>query len=142
MKGSKPHIKLERDTLPDMAPPDWFSGDAKAEWDRVYPLLVERKILTRADLGILENYCTTIGLAREMGREIAKLGAVQKVYGIDKEGKSLLLSVRKNPAVSIMEKANDQARQMAGELGLTPVSRSRPTVQDDDAGDSLFDWEG
>lgn len=142
MKGTKPHLKLERDTLPDMAAPDFMGPDAAAEWDRVYPLLVERKILTRADLGILENYCEAIGMARDMGREIKKLGAVQLIYQIDKEGNSRVISSRKNPAVAIQADATNRARQMAGELGLTPVSRSRPTVKDDDDDDGLFDWGG
>ena len=30
----------------------------------------------------------------------------------------------------------------AAELGLTPVSRSRPAIEDDDDDDDLFGWEG
>ncbi|KAF0172876.1 MAG: P27 family phage terminase small subunit [Rhodobacteraceae bacterium] len=140
MKGTKPHIKLERDVLPDMAAPDFMGPDAAAEWDRVYPLLVERKILTRADLGILENYCEAIGLAREMGREIRKLGAVQLIYALDKECNSRVISSRKNPACSVQADATNRARLMASELGLTPVSRSRPTVSNEDDQDDLFNF--
>ena len=139
MQGRKPHLKLERDILPDMAAPEFMGPDARAEWDRVYPLLVERKILTRADLGILENYCEAIGMAREMGREIKRLGAVQLIYAIDKEGNSRVISSRKNPAVSVQSDASNRARLMASELGLTPVSRSRPTVSNEDE-DDLFNF--
>jgi P27 family predicted phage terminase small subunit len=140
MKGTKPHLKLERDTLPDMAAPSFMGPDAAAEWDRVYPLLVERKILTRADLGILENYCEAIGLAREMGREIRKLGAVQLIYQIDKDGTARVTNSRKNPAVSVQADCTNRARLMASELGLTPVSRSRPTVSDNGDEDDLFNF--
>lgn len=140
MKGTKPHIKLERDTLPDMPAPEWMGKDARAEWDRVYPILVERKILTRADLGILENYCAAIGQAREAGREVARLGLVQLVYAVDKEGNSRVIASRKNPAVAIEADAQNRARQMASEFGLTPVARSRPTVQDEPDQDDLFNW--
>ncbi len=139
MRGTKPHLKLERDVLPDMAAPDFMGPDAAAEWDRVYPLLVERKILTRADLGILENYCEAIGLAREMGREIKKLGAVQLIYQLDKDGVARVTNSRKNPAVAVQSDASNRARLMASELGLTPVSRSRPTVSDEDE-DDLFNF--
>jgi P27 family predicted phage terminase small subunit len=140
MRGTKPHLKLERDILPDMAAPAFMGEDARAEWDRVFPLLVERKILTRADLGILENYCEAIGLAREMGREIRRLGAVQLIYQIDKDGNSRVVNSRKNPAVSVQADASNRARLMASELGLTPVSRSRPTVSSEDDEDDLFNF--
>ena len=140
MKGTKPHLKLVSDVLPDMAAPDWMGADAAAEWRRVFPALVERKILTLPDLGILENYCEAIGLAREMGRDIRKIGAVQLIYKIDVSGTARVVSSRKNPAVAIQADATNRARQMAGELGLTPVSRSRPTVSSDEDQDGLFDF--
>lgn len=143
MRGAKPHIRIEREALSgDMAPPDWFSEWARAEWARVLPKLVERKILTVDNLGTLENYCVQMGLAREMEREIQKLGAVQFVYALDKEGVARVTGMRKNPAVAVQSGAMDKARLMAAELGLTPVSRSRPTVSKDEGDrDTLFDWE-
>lgn len=142
MRGTKPHLKLERDILPDQSAPAYMGEDARAEWDRVVPLLVERKILTRADLGSLENYCEAIGFAREMSREIKKLGAVQLIYAIDKDGNSRVISARKNPAVQMQKDAVNTARLLASELGLTPVSRSRPTVSDIDEEDDLFGFGG
>jgi P27 family predicted phage terminase small subunit len=142
MKGTKPHIRVERDGLGEMPPPDWMTDDAKAEWRRVVPLLAERRILTVADLGGLENYCMAIGMARDMEREIQRLGAIQKVYKIDKDGNSLLVSCRKNPAVAVQADSVNRARLLAAELGLTPVSRSRPTVEDDSEEDELWDWKG
>lgn len=141
MKGTKPHIRIERDVLPDMPPPEWMGTDAQAEWNRVYPLLVERKILTAADLGNLENYCEAMGMAREMGREVQRHGAVQKIYALDKEGNSILTGVRKNPAVQVQKDAVNTARLLSSELGLTPVSRSRPSVaKEDDDEDDLFSF--
>jgi phage terminase small subunit len=48
----------------------------------------------------------------------------------------------KNPAVSIQADAMTRARLMAAELGCTPVSRSRPSVEDNDGDDDLFGWDG
>lgn len=141
MRGTKPHIKMERDALEDREPPAWLSDDAKSEWLRIVPILAQRKVLTEADLGSVENYCMAMGTVREMEREIQRVGAVQKVYKVDKDGNSLLISIRKNPAVSIQSDAMNKARLLAAEIGCTPVSRSRPTVEDNDGDDDLFSWE-
>lgn len=140
MRGVKPHIKIERDALEEMPPPGWLSDDAKAEWLRILPILAQRRILTEADLGTFENYCMAMGQVRDMEREIQKLGAVQKVYKLDKEGNALLIGIRKNPAVSIQSDAMTRARLLAAELGCTPVSRSRPSVEDNEGDDDLFGW--
>lgn len=124
----------------EMPAPDFLTDDAKAEWRRIVPVLAARKILTVADLGSLENYCMAMGLAREMERQIQKVGAVQTVYQLDKEGVARVVGIRKNPAVQIQSDAMTRARLLAAELGATPVSRSRPTVGDDGDGDDLFDW--
>lgn len=140
MRGRKPHLEIVRGAIEDLPAPDFMTEDAKAEWNRIVPILGRRKILTEADLGGLENYCMAIGLVREMEREIQKLGAIQKVYKVDKDGNSLLVSCRKNPAISIQSDAMTRARLLGAELGATPVSRSRPEVDDDDDDGGLFDW--
>ena len=138
MRGTKPHIKIERDALEHLPPPTWLADEAQAEWQRILPLLAQRRIMTEADLGTFENYCIAMGTVRDMEREIQKLGHVQKVYKVDKDGNSLLISVRKNPAVSIQSDAMTRARLLAAELGCTPVSRSRPSIDDNDGEDDLF----
>lgn len=143
MRGTKPHIRVEREAIEDMPPPDWLSEDAKAEWRRIVPILGQRKILTGADLGSVENYCMAIGLAREMERVIQKEGPVQKIYAVNKDGEERLVRLAKNPAVAIQSDAMTRARLLAAELGCTPVSRSRPTIDDNDGdGDELFGWAG
>jgi P27 family predicted phage terminase small subunit len=99
------------------------------------PLLVERRILTEADLGSLENYCLAIGQVREMERHIQANGAVIE---------DLTGAVKRNPAVSIQADAMTRARLLAAELGLTPVSRSRPAMKEDDFNDidDLFNFSG
>lgn len=142
MRGTKPHIKIERDALEELPAPDWLAEEARAEWARILPILAKRRILTEADLGTFENYCMAMGTVREMEREIQKLGHVQKVYKLDKEGNSLLIGIRKNPAVSIQSDAMTRARLLAAELGCTPVSRSRPSVDDNDGDDDLWSAVG
>ena len=100
--------------------PAWLSKDAKAEWQRVMPILVERRILTDADLASFENYCVAIGQVREMERLIKRAGHVVET---DR-------GPRAHPAVKIQSDAMTRARLLASELGLTPVrGRVRPSLK-------------
>jgi P27 family predicted phage terminase small subunit len=103
-------------------PPAWLSKDAKAEWRRVVPSLIERGVLDTGDLANLENYCLSVGRVREIEREIAK-------------GYDLALDRAQQKAIATV-------RLLAGLFGLTPVDRSRPTIRDgadDDDGDLFGD---
>jgi P27 family predicted phage terminase small subunit len=104
-------------------PPSWLSKDAKAEWRRVASILIEeRKTLTHADLGTLESYCCATGTVREMQRILNRDGAIVVAgTGLPK----------RHPALSAQNAAMQTARLCAAELGLTPVSRSRPAMRDD-----------
>lgn len=131
MRGTKPHLVVDNGAV-KKAPtaPAWLSADAKREWRRVMPILVERRILTTADLGSLENYCVAIGQVREMERRLQEEGHVVET----EQG------LKRHPAVGIQSDAMTRARLLAAELGLTPVSRSRPAIRDDGDDDSLVDF--
>ncbi|WP_334437271.1 P27 family phage terminase small subunit [Bradyrhizobium sp. AZCC 1610] len=79
------------------------------------PDLVERRILTNADLGSLESYCIAIGRVREL-EKLLRAGIDPKLF-------------------RMQDQAIKTARQLAAELGLTPVSRSRPSIRDDNQDD-------
>lgn len=112
MKGPKPELLTDPDAISAMKPPAWLSKHAKAEFRRVMPELAKRKILTPADLGCLESYCIATGRIREL---------------------ELLLHAGFDPKLfRAQNQAMVTARQLAAELGLTPVSRSRPAVRDND----------
>lgn len=118
MRGAKPYtIAAGSSAVTEAAePPEWLSADARAEWDRVAPILItERRSLTEADLASLANYCVAIGQIAECSRTIATEGMTY----MSKAGP------KKHPAVAIRSDAMTQARLLASELGLTPVSRSR-----------------
>ena len=123
MKGTKPHLRTDPEALGDMPAPDWLSADARDEWERVMPILAERRILTVADLGSLENYCICIGRVRE----------TEAAIQTEAEPEMMLKLIR------VQDKAMASARQLASELGLTPVSRSRPTIREDEDSDELVD---
>ena len=115
MKGTKPAMRQAEKPLPAVEAPDWLAEDARREWDRVMPVLTERKILTDADLGGLENYCICIGRVRE----------TEALIQAGQEPEVMLKLAR------LQDKAMASARQLAAELGLTPVSRSRPAIRED-----------
>lgn len=122
MRGTKPQLVVDNDAVRKApAVPSWLSTDAKKEWKRVLPILVGRRILTKGDLGSLENYCTAMGQVREMERHLQDHGHVVDVEGV----------MKRNPAVGIQADAMTRARLLAAELGLTPVSRSRPAIRED-----------
>lgn len=113
MKGTKPHMVQAKDAIDkSRSAPVWMSKDAKAEWKRVFPSLVQRRILTVADLGSLENYSIAMGRVRTIEKALNG--------GFDEK------------LVRAQDKAMTTARQLAAELGLTPVSRSRPSVREND----------
>jgi phage terminase, small subunit, putative, P27 family len=122
MRGAKPTLVISNDAVTKApAPPSWLSLEAKKEWRRVMPPLVKRRILTTADLGGLENYCTAQGRVRELERLIQATA--------DPEALPSLLRMQ--------DKAMQTARQLSAELGLTPVSRSRPAIREDGDDDQL-----
>lgn len=115
MKGTKPQLREANMPVGHIEAPDWLAEDARKEWDRVMPVLSARRILTDADLGGLENYCICIGRVRE----------TETAIQVEADPEMMLKLIR------VQDKAMTSARQLAAELGLTPVSRSRPAIRED-----------
>lgn len=109
MRGRKPsQIAADAGALTAVpSAPSWLSKDAKAEWRRVMPDLVRRRVVTTSDLGSVENYCTVNGRIRELDRAFQSGDIDPKLLRLQ----AMLVQT---------------ARQLATELGLTPVSRSKP----------------
>ena len=123
MRGAKPNMKTALDGCV-VAPkaPAWLPDHAKREWSRVAPILTERRVLTDADLGSLANYCLAIGQVQECQDALKSAG----MFFTAENG-----AIRPHPAIRVQHSAFTNARQLAAEMGLTPVSRSRPALNDD-----------
>jgi P27 family predicted phage terminase small subunit len=124
-RSVKPQVIKPQSPVEIGNPPSWLGKEGKREWRRIAPILNERMTITTGDLGILESYCTAIGTMREAQRLLNRDG--------------LLLNSKKHPAIGTLNAAQTTARLAANELGLTPVSRSRPAIRDtgdDDDGDN------
>jgi P27 family predicted phage terminase small subunit len=119
LRGVKPAISADRDALMKAPPaPKWMSEHARAEWKRALADLIGRRVITRADLTGIENYCVAVGRVRE-------IEAAMRVQPLDKV------------LFGMQNRAMQTARQLAAEYGLSPVSRARvgsnaPDDDDDD----------
>lgn len=106
--------------------PSYLSRDAKSEWRRVAPILTdERKVLTHADLAALENYVIAVAMMRQAARDVQANGNV-------------LPNGKRNPASTALIQAQQQHLRAAGELGLTPASRSRAVMSAPDEDDDFL----
>jgi P27 family predicted phage terminase small subunit len=120
-RGVKPPISRDNNALTKApAAPKQLSAYARAEWKRIMPGLVGRGIITRSDLGGVEDYCRTRGLVREIEDALRKSGEIDLKL------------------CRAQDKAMQTARQLAAEYGLSPVSRARvgSAAPDDDDSDN------
>lgn len=135
MRGAKPWLAVNNGDVTEMpAPPEWLGASAIEEWHRIVPDLVTRGRLNGADIGSVEAYCVAMGQVRDLQVIILDKGLV--VYP---ENGGL---PKRHPAAVMQAEAMNTALRLAAELGLTPVSRGRPAIRSNEAGNgapSLFD---
>lgn len=124
-RGVKPQIVKPSSAVEIGNPPSWLGKEAKREWRRIAPILNERKVLTEGDLGTVQSYCVAFGIMVEAQKQIKKDG--------------ILLDGKKHPALGTLNAAQTTMRLAANELGLTPISRSRAAIRENDDDDSLLD---
>ncbi|MCA0996309.1 phage terminase small subunit P27 family [Alloyangia pacifica] len=109
LRGIKPSLTPDGEAL-TKAPtaPKYLGQQAKAEWKRIMPQLIARRIITQGDLAGVEAYCVAAGAARQIAETMTASGGLPdlKLGG---------LQIRYMQA----------ARQLAAEYGLTPTSRAR-----------------
>ncbi|MDX0538478.1 phage terminase small subunit P27 family [Sinorhizobium medicae] len=121
LRGVKPAIERDSNALTKApAAPKQLSAYARAEWKRIMPGLIERGIITRGDLGGVEDYCRARGLVRELEDTLRSSGDIDPKL------------------CRLQDKAMQTARQLAAEYGLSPVSRARvgSAATDDDDDDN------
>ncbi len=124
LKGEKKKNRLnEGEPKPTVGIPDCpshLSEDAKAEWERVSPILANMGVLTLADMGVLAAYCDA------WGRWI-EASALIKKHGIIIVGRKTGMPYC-NPAIGLMHRAKKDLVQFGAELGLTPAGRTKIKV--------------
>lgn len=96
--------------------PKWLDGEAKAEWRRVVPLLLELRVLSKQDRAMLAVYCQAWSRWRAAEGVIAREG----LTFVTESG-----FIAKHPAVTIAAESMRIMEKAAQHFGMTPSSRSR-----------------
>ncbi|MDH2091124.1 P27 family phage terminase small subunit [Rhizobium pusense] len=123
-RGPKAGISRPSNPMTEIPPPpSILDKDARKVWKEIMPDLVERKILTAADMPQLRSFCMACGKVEKLER------AIQADPGFD-------------PALyRAQDKAMTTARQIGDQYGLAPTSRSKPAIRDadDDDNEAILD---
>jgi P27 family predicted phage terminase small subunit len=130
LKGNPQHRPIGKaepePTVPPSVPPapEHLYGYALDEWCRVTPELFHMRVLTNADLKVLEAYCTAYGRWREAEEALARYRAQDpNMHGLVLRTPAGIPTP--NPLVNVARKAGLDMLRYAIEFGLTPAARSR-----------------
>lgn len=123
---AKPELLFD---LPDC--PDWMGEYGEKEWYRVGPVLIKNKLLTDADMLTFTAYCANVDLLVTSTIEIQTRGMT--IHGAR--------GPVRNPALATFAAATTSLRALAAEFGMTPSSRARIKLPNDD-GESIEDLLG
>ena len=111
--------------------PEWIKSNpiAKAEWDRVAPILADLGLLKVNDTSALEAYCKCWSRYKEAEQQIDKAQStiIKTPSGY----------VQQIPQVSIAHRYLKLAKEFMTEFGLTPSSRGRMQLPRDDFDDEM-----
>jgi P27 family predicted phage terminase small subunit len=91
--------------------PDWLPEEAKAEWKRVVPLLIDQRTLAKCDLAVLADYCHAWAEFGNAVRELDKL--------------ILLNNPLQRDVRAIIKEASQRMKAAGARLGLSPADRAR-----------------
>ena len=119
--------------------PRHLSKQAKKQWKAVVDLLDAMRVLTRADLVLVERYCEILILWRQCRDHIAENGLTYplkkwhplKDNGTDGDGKPNprggfeIVGYKEFPQAKLLKQYDIALLQHERELGLTPSARTR-----------------
>lgn len=105
--------------------PDYLSERARDAWAMWKEELEKMRLDCRPDAPMLEGACVNYARAVEADLMIAKSGLV--VAEVSESGAR---RVKANPAIAISNVAWRQVRSFCSEFGLSPVSRTRLTIEE------------
>ncbi len=116
-------------TIPE--PPKDFNKYAKKEWKRIVPELVEKGLLQKIDLGLLEVAVFHYGIYRECWEYIYTEEYIDKSGKRRKKKRNLIdyfkenSSSQKTPWVSMMKDSFKKYYDIMLKFGFTPVERTK-----------------
>ena len=110
-------------------PPGHLCPVARAEWDRVVPLLEDMQVLTKSDGSALAVYCEAFARCRAANEHIREYGLILVSEHVKKNRYGEVVQeqtvVKPNPAINVVNVANLIMMRVLCEFGMTPSSRSR-----------------
>jgi P27 family predicted phage terminase small subunit len=108
--------------------PRHLKGRARYAWGFWSEELAVMKIDKRPDGPMLEGACQQYARAVQADLIVDREGLVVTENFIDDEGKAFPLRIKKHPAVEISNRSWLIVKAFCSEFGLTPVSRTRLTL--------------
>lgn len=113
--------------------PRHLRGRARSAWNFWAEELGAMNLDHRPDAMMLEGACVGYARAVQADLQLAKEGITVEESVIDDESKEkIVLKIRKHPAVEVANAAWRQVRAFCCEFGLSPVSRTRLTIEKPD----------
>jgi phage terminase small subunit len=72
LRGVKPALRADADAL-TKAPiaPKHLTAHGRTEWRNIMPQLIERRVITKADLSGVATYCGLVGTIRQIEENLA-----------------------------------------------------------------------
>lgn len=110
--------------------PEHLTGMARDAWAFLSDQLAMMQIDKRPDEIMLEGCCVNYARAVQADQQIALEGITVKESTVDQEsGEVIVLKVKAHPAVAVSNQAWRQVRSFCSEFGLSPVSRTRLSLE-------------
>src|SRR5262249_2457136 len=142
LKGNPGRRPIKANPEPEVSPkipspPEFLSPIAKDEWWRIAGELHRLQLLTPFDVAMFSVYCQSYADWIEAGRQLAIAGVA------DPETQGLLIKgshkqLMPNPLLRVAAGAADRMMNVATQLGLTPLARSRISIPHPPSGSGKF----
>ena len=117
MKKSEDELKGKSEKVSDI--PEYLSDLAKEYYSFIVNEMEVSGVLSNLDIPVVVQISETLAIIRECDADIQLDGLWY--YEPDRNGRDVK---KKNPSVDIRDKALNQFKQLAVQLGMTPSSRS------------------
>lgn len=128
---------VKTDTKQILKPPSWLnSKEAKAEWKRVIPQLLEIDVVGNLDLGAIAGYCNAYANYRKAIDELAHTD----LLSVKEDPETGFCYVRENPLNGIAIRWGTEMRRFADLCGMTvnarlkagqtKVEKTKQTIED------------
>ena len=103
--------------------PEWLTAEARAEWRRLAPALTKAGLLTPLDRSAFATYCQSFARWKECQRGVEESG---QLY-LSATGRLL-----ERPEVAMAQRFAREAREIGADFGLSPASRARLEVNQEE----------